>query len=118
MSQSQHREGLPLGTQGGLVADHTFPSDGEYVIKVKLLETTLGQIRGLEYVNQVEVSLDGERIHLAEVGGPEDFVGSADNATDVLNNDRRAAHRPRAGHGRSRTPSRAAFCGRSAVQGG
>ncbi len=86
MSQSQHREGLPLGTQGGLVAKHTFPSDGEYLIKVKLQETTLGQIRGLEYVNQVEVLLDGERIHLAEVGGEEDFVGSADNATDVLNN--------------------------------
>ena len=86
MSQAQHREGLPLGTVGGLVAKHTFPSDGEYVIKVKLQETTLGQIRGLEYVNRLEVSLDGDRIHLAQVGGEEDFVGSADNATDVLNN--------------------------------
>jgi mono/diheme cytochrome c family protein len=86
MSQRQHRDGLPLGTQGGLVATHTFPGDGEYVIKVKLMETTLGQVRGLEYVNRVEVALDGQRIHLAEVGGTEDNVGSADNATDVLNN--------------------------------
>jgi len=117
MSQSQHREGLPLGTQGGLVANHTFPSDGEYVIKVKLQETTLGQIRGLEYVNQVEVSLDGERIHLAEVGGPEDYVGSADNATDVLNNiGARLTVRVPVTAGPHAVAT--AFVGRSAVQGG
>jgi mono/diheme cytochrome c family protein len=117
MSQSQHREGLPLGTQGGLVASHTFPSDGEYVIKVKLQETTLGQIRGLEYVNRVEVLLDGERIHLAEVGGPEDFVGAADNATDVLNNiGARLTVRVPVTAGPHAVAS--AFIGRSAVQGG
>ena len=117
MSQSQHREGLPLGTQGGLVAKHTFPSDGEYVIKVKLQETTLGQIRGLEYVNQVEVLLDGERIHLAEIGGPEDYVGSADNATDVLNNiGARLTVRVPVTAGPHAIA--AAFIGRSAVQGG
>ena len=117
MSQSQHREGLPLGTHGGLVADHTFPSDGEYVIKVKLQETTLGQIRGLEYVNRVEVLLDGERIHLAEVGGAEDFVGSADNATDVLNNiGARLTVRVPVTAGPHAVA--AAFLGRSAAQGG
>ena len=117
MSQSQHREGLPLGTQGGLVATHTFPSDGEYVIKVKLQETTLGQIRGLEYVNQVEVLLDGERIHLAEVGGPEDYVGSADNATDVLNNiGARLTVRVPVTAGPHAVAT--AFIGHSAVQGG
>ena len=117
MSQSQHREGLPLGTQGGLVAKHTFPSDGEYVIKVKLQETTLGQIRGLEYINQLEVLLDGERIHLAEVGGPEDYVGSADNATDVLNNiGARLTVRVPVTAGPHAIA--AAFVGRSAAQGG
>ena len=117
MSQSQHREGLPLGTQGGLVAKHTFPSDGEYVIKVKLQETTLGQIRGLEYVNQVEVLLDGERIHIADIGGPEDYVGSADNATDVLNNiGARLTVRVPVTAGPHVIA--AAFIGRSAVQGG
>ena len=29
-SQNYHIEGLPFGTRGGLVVDHTFPSDGEY----------------------------------------------------------------------------------------
>jgi mono/diheme cytochrome c family protein len=117
MSQSQHREGLPLGTQGGLVANHTFPSDGEYVIRVKLQETTLGQIRGLEYVNRVEVLLDGQRIHLADVGGPEDFVGAADNATDVLNDiGARLTVRVPVTAGPHAVAT--AFIGRSAVQGG
>jgi mono/diheme cytochrome c family protein len=117
MSQRQHRDGLPLGTIGGLVATHTFPSDGEYVIKVKLMETTLGQIRGLEFVNRVEVLLDGQRIHLAEVGGAEDYVGSADNATDVLNNiNTRLTVRVPVTAGPHAIA--ASFLGRSATQGG
>ena len=117
MSQRQHRDGLPLGTIGGLVATHTFPSDGEYVFKVKLMETTLGQVRGLEYVNRVEVQLDGERIHLAEVGGAEDYVGSADNATDVLNNiNARLTVRVPVTAGPHAIA--AAFLGHSATQGG
>ena len=84
-SQDVHREGLPLGTRGGLQARHTFPLDGEYVIKVKLLETTLASIRGLEYAHQLEVLLDGERIHAAPVGGDADFSAAPVNATDVVN---------------------------------
>jgi hypothetical protein len=117
MSQRQHREGLPLGTQGGLVATHVFPSDGEYAFKVKLLETTLGTIRGLEYVNRVEVALDGDRIHLAEVGGAADYVGSADNATDVLN-DIGARLTVRAAVTAGPHAVATAFLARSAVQGG
>jgi len=30
LSQDIHLEGLPLGTQGGLAATHTFPVDGDY----------------------------------------------------------------------------------------
>ena len=41
-SQSDHVDGLPLGTRGGLLVRPTLPLDGEYVIKVKLLQTNLG----------------------------------------------------------------------------
>ena len=44
-SQTAHVEGLPLGTRGGLLAHPTLPLDGEYVIKVKLLQTNLGGVR-------------------------------------------------------------------------
>jgi hypothetical protein len=83
-SQTTHVEGLPFGTRGGLLAHHTFPLDGEYVISVKLQETTLGVIRGLEFSNRLEILLDGARVHQADVGGGEDFVASTVNATDSL----------------------------------
>ena len=84
-SQTGQDEALPPGTRGGLMALHTFPLDGEYVIKVKLLEINLGSIRGLEYENQLEVTLDGERVLLAPVGGADDYTKSSLNATDVVN---------------------------------
>ena len=67
------------------MARHTFPLDGEYVIKVKLLEINLGSIRGLEYEHQLEVTVDGERVLLAPVGGPEDYTRVVANATNVVN---------------------------------
>jgi len=84
-SQTGRNEALPPGTRGGLMALHTFPLDGEYVIKVKLLEINLGSIRGLEYENQLEVTVDGERVLLAPVGGADDYTKSSLNATDVVN---------------------------------
>ena len=33
-SQQFHREGLPLGTRGGMVVEHHFPADGEYAINI------------------------------------------------------------------------------------
>ena len=84
-SQTGQNDALPPGTRGGLMALHTFPLDGEYVIKVKLLEINLGSIRGLEYQNQLEVTVDGERVLLAPVGGPDDYTQSSLNSTNVVN---------------------------------
>jgi len=84
-SQTAQNDALPPGTRGGLMATHTFPLDGEYVIKVKLLEINLGSIRGLEYQHQLEVTVDGERVLLAPVGGAEDYTQSSLNATNVVN---------------------------------
>ena len=44
LSQDQHLEGLPLGTQGGLVAAHTFPVDGDYEFQLRLWRTNLSAI--------------------------------------------------------------------------
>jgi hypothetical protein len=84
-SQVEHVEGLPLGTRGGLLVHPTFPLDGEYVFKVKLLQTNLGSIRGLEYTDQLEITIDGERVHLAPVGGAAEYSAAPENATDVAN---------------------------------
>ena len=82
-SQSDHVDGLPLGTRGGLLVRPTLPLDGEYVIRVKLLQTNLGSIRGLEYPQQLEISVDGARVHLVPMGGPADFAILPENATEI-----------------------------------
>jgi hypothetical protein len=85
MSQVEHLEGMPLGTRGGVSARHTFPLDGEYVIRVKLVETNLGTIRGLQHESQVEIAVGGERVFLAPVGGYADYMESGNNATNIVN---------------------------------
>ena len=85
LAQTDHLEGMPLGTRGGVAAQHTFPLDGEYVVKVKLVETNLGTIRGLQDENRLEITVAGERVLLAPVGGPKDYAMSGDNATDAVN---------------------------------
>jgi mono/diheme cytochrome c family protein len=74
LSQNQHLEGLPLGTVGGLAVQHVFPVDGEYEFRVRLQQTNFGNLRGLDYPQQVETSVDGARIHVASVGGNADLA--------------------------------------------
>jgi hypothetical protein len=81
LSQDQHLEGLPLGTQGGLAAAHTFPVDGDYEFQLRLWRTNLSAMRGLQDPHQVEISLDGERILLATIGGDDDLVKLQKNPT-------------------------------------
>src|SRR5215470_6691088 len=81
LSQDQHIDGLPLGTQGELVASHTFPVDGDYEFQLRLWRTNLSAMRGLQDPHQVEITLDGERILLATVGGDEDLVALQKNPT-------------------------------------
>jgi len=116
-SQTMHQEGLPLGTRGGVLGMHTFPLDGEYVIKVKLLETNLGSIRGLEQRHDLEITVDGARVLLAPVGGPDDYTESSKNATNVVNSlDGRLQVRVKVRAGQR--PVTAAFLQTSATLGG
>jgi len=63
-AQNHHIEGLPFGTRGGLLRKYEFPADGEYTFKVKgvtgYFQAVLGQIKG----EQLEVTVDGERVKL------------------------------------------------------
>ena len=80
-SQDRHIPGLPLGTVGGLLIDRTLPLDGEYQFRVTLFRTNLGTMRGLEYDHQLEISVDGQRVHLAAFGGDKEIVASSENPT-------------------------------------
>ena len=83
LSQDQHVEGLPLGTLGGTSVRHNFPLDGEYRLQAKLYRTNLNIMRGLQSVHEVEFSVDGKRVYLAKIGGPEDLAAMYEAPTDT-----------------------------------
>src|SRR5690606_5460399 len=53
-----HIDGLPLGTRGGFQVEHVFPLDGEYEIRVSARSE-----------DDVDVSIDGERVALLPTAG-------------------------------------------------
>jgi hypothetical protein len=55
-----HVDGAPYGTRGGVVVNHVFPADAEYVFEVDL---TSGDHARYE---DIDVSIDGERVALIE----------------------------------------------------
>jgi len=81
LSQNQHIEGLPLGTIGGVLGRPTLPLDGDYDLQVRFMRTNTGAMRGLEYPHQLEIVVDGERIHLASFGGDTDLRALYQNPT-------------------------------------
>ncbi|HLQ77262.1 MAG TPA: DUF1587 domain-containing protein, partial [Terriglobia bacterium] len=83
VSQDQHIEGLPLGTIGGTQVRHNFPLDGEYTFQAKLYRTNLNIMRGLESAHEVEFTVDGERVLIARIGGPEDLDALFQKPTDT-----------------------------------
>jgi len=70
--QSVHIEGLPLGTRGGLIVEHLFPSDGEYKFNIGGLAAA-GYVRGMEFRHTVILTIDGAKIFENTVGGDEDM---------------------------------------------
>jgi cytochrome c551/c552 len=55
-----HVEGAPYGTRGGMVVNHVFPADAEYVFEIDL---TSGSNARYE---DIDISIDGERVALIE----------------------------------------------------
>jgi mono/diheme cytochrome c family protein/cytochrome c553 len=94
LSQRSHLDGLPLGTQGGMVARHNFPLDGEYEIRVP------GGAR-------LDLTIDGEPVatggrgsfRLAIPAGPHTIGTAAVRATDAAEMDDIFSAPPRGGGG-------------------
>jgi mono/diheme cytochrome c family protein len=79
LSQDQHIDGLPPGTRGGMQIEHTFPVDGEYIIKLRLWRNTFDLMRGMEDPHDIELAMDGARLTVVTAGGREDFGRMAEN---------------------------------------
>jgi len=68
-SQEDHIDGLSFGTRGGMLLRHYFPADGEYLITWEPVRTTVGALYGGDSQDeQLEVTLDGERVKLFKIG--------------------------------------------------
>jgi hypothetical protein len=68
LTQTQHLPGMPFGTRGGAAFKHHFPVDAEYIVRADLVERG-GRMFGanLGKTEQLEVTLDGQRILLADL---------------------------------------------------
>jgi hypothetical protein len=66
-NQLRHVEGAPFGTRGGISTAYNFPADGEYDFRALLHGTPTGTLFGWVPGEQLEVSLDGERIALLDI---------------------------------------------------
>src|ERR1700722_19505043 len=66
LSQSDHIEGLPLGTRGGILVRNVFPLDAEYAIKIHAKAANIGLGSPGFLDEELEVTLNGERVKLAK----------------------------------------------------
>jgi hypothetical protein len=68
-SQEDHIDGLPFGTRGGMLIHHYFPANGEYLISWEPVRTTVGGLFGGDSQDEkLELTLDGQRLKLFEIG--------------------------------------------------
>ncbi len=67
-------EDFPLGSKGGVAAQHYFPVDGEYVFKLRLQRAWDSVIRGLNVPTQFEVRVDGKRVGTIHAGRRENPI--------------------------------------------
>ena len=81
-------EALPFGTRGGLSVRHTFPLDGEYLIKVRLRRDGDYGIAGLDRGDRLEIRLDRRRIGTFTVGGDEELKGLTYDSQEPIPPDR------------------------------
>ena len=79
-TQERHVDGLPFGTRGGTIVDHTFPADGEYEIQVRLQRNRNENVEGLTEPHDIEITLDGVRLDRFTMHPSENMLMQADAA--------------------------------------
>ena len=56
-------KGCRSARSAGPLVRHPFPRDGEYTFQIRLFRTNFDNLRGIEYPHQIEITVDGERVH-------------------------------------------------------
>jgi mono/diheme cytochrome c family protein len=83
-TQTDHVEGLPLGTRGGTLVHFNFPADGEYLLAGALFRPIDSADTGIEgqlNPHEFQILVDGEVVHSAFIGGIDDHLKSRENMT-------------------------------------
>ena len=69
--QQHHIEGLPFGTRGGFIVEHTFPVDGDYELTIGDMALAR-EVPRMEFENTVIALLDGREFYRTNIGGEAD----------------------------------------------
>jgi mono/diheme cytochrome c family protein len=62
MTQATQREGMPLGTRGGLLVTHVFPLDAEYEFRIGRAGAGFFGLPAVGVEDEVELTIDGVRV--------------------------------------------------------
>ena len=82
LSQDEHLPGLPLGTRGGTLIRYTFPMDGVYEFRPRLTRDLNESVPLYTEEQQVEISVDGQRVGLFTLPGVGGTVDAAPENPD------------------------------------
>ena len=69
--QQHHLEGMPFGTRGGFIVEHSFPADGEYELTIGDMALAR-EVPRMEFENTVIALLDGKEFYRTTIGGEAD----------------------------------------------
>lgn len=87
-NQQKYKDGMPLGTRGGMLVDHNFPADGEYLLSIG--DMALARtVPNMEFENTIIALLDGKEFWRTNLGGEADHKSidqKLDDGTARINN--------------------------------
>ena len=69
IQDQRQSEDLPLGSRGGISVPFNFPTDGEYLIRIRLRTNWQDYIMGLGWAQQMDLRVDGELQRRFMLGG-------------------------------------------------
>lgn len=85
LSQTEHIEGLPLSTRGGILIRHTFPLDADYAFKIRARGAGIGVGAGGQ-LPQLVITIDGTRVNPVMSQGSADlrlFIKAGPHAVGI-----------------------------------
>jgi len=71
LAQSENRDGLPIGTRGGMLVEHVFPLDAEYEFRIGRSGAGFG-LPAVGADEPIEITVDGARVLLLGRDAPRD----------------------------------------------